>query len=381
METLMTLDKIKQEFIRYMEEVRSGEPYAKNFMGGLVSIIVEPEPISQERIMELTGNSQGTVSLTLQKLQLLMPIRTTRKIGDRKHYYIYNGSPERFILDLWQKRIEAQILDMKQLEAMIEKMKDKADRNAAFERFFNYLKNLNLYHKLVHELRSKGISKFEQSIDSGSLESLSLKDSGALEKGRLAEFLGHLRITSMKDIESPPKDKSLNEYTRTKNDYYSGIKTNLNPLYSQMVANQMMVIHEVFVEGTVTQEQIEKSTLLPRSTISEILSQSVKIGIVRVSKKGSSRIKLYQPAISFSDLMLSNYDQVARHISQVMPRLTEFIELTKKMRPKSVETKWFLKILIGFEKAYSFTRDFSNSMKVEMVIRMKEEYDRGFVFI
>jgi hypothetical protein len=79
--------------------------------------------------------------------------------------------------------------------------------------------------------------------------------------------------------------------------------------------------------------------------------------------------------------MLSNYDQVARHISQVMPRLTEFIELTKKMRPKSVETKWFLKILIGFEKAYSFTRDFSNSMKVEMVIRMKEEYDRGFVFI
>ena len=64
--------------------------------------------------------------------------------------------------------------------------------------------------------------------------------------------------------------------------------------------------------------------LLPRSTISEVLAQSVKIGIVGVTKKQGLRIKLYQPAISFTDLMLGNYDLVARHISEVMPRLSDY---------------------------------------------------------
>ena len=121
--------------------------------------------------------------------------------------------------------------------------------------------------------------------------------------------------------------------------------------------------------------------LLPRSTISEVLAQSVKIGIVGVTKKQGLRIKLYQPAISFTDLMLGNYDLVARHISEVMPRLSDYTMMVKRTRSKSKETKKFLKILKSLEKAYAFTRDYSNAMKAEMVKRLKEEYDRGFVFI
>jgi hypothetical protein len=264
---------------------------------------------------------------------------------------------------------------------MMGRMEDKANISPTFKRFVHYLKNMRLYLRLVHELRNIGIAKFEDVLESGSFEGVSLQDSKALERGRLADFLENLRRDSLENRDIPLEAALQNEYILTKNDYYSGFKTNLNPLYAQTVANQLMVVHEVFLEGSVTQKQIEKSTLLPRSTISEILSQSVKIGIVRVSKKERSRIKLYQPTISFSDLMLGNYDQLARHISQVMPRLTEFIAMTKKSRSKSIETRRFLEILNGFEKAYSFTRDFSNSMKIEMVIQMKEEYDRGFVFI
>ena len=173
----MTLDKIKRDFIRYMEEVRSGEPYAKNFIGCLVSIIIEPEPASQERIMELTGYSQATVSLTLQKLQLLMPIRKIRKIGDRKHYYAYDGSPERFVLDLWQMRVETQAIDIKQIETMIERIEDKANMSPALKRFFHYLKNMRWYLRLVRELRNNGIAKFEDVLESGSFEGISLQDS------------------------------------------------------------------------------------------------------------------------------------------------------------------------------------------------------------
>jgi DNA-binding transcriptional regulator GbsR (MarR family) len=331
--------------------------------------------------MQLTGYSQATVSLTLQKLQLLMPIRKIRKIGNRKHYYAYDGSPERFVLDLWQMRVETQAIDIKQIETMIERIEDKANMSPALKRFFHYLKNMRWYLRLVRELRNNGIAKFEDVLESGSFEGMSLQDSKKLERGRLAKFLEKLRGESIDNTDASVEAALHKEYILTKNEYYSSFKTNLNPLYAQTVANQMIVIHDVFLERNVTQKQIERASLLPRSTISETLSASVKMGFVRVSKKKHSRIKLYQPTISFSDLMLSNYDQVARHVTQVMPRLAQFIEMVKKTRSRSVETRRLLEILNGFEKAYSFTRDFSNSMKVEMVIRMKEEYDRGFVFI
>jgi DNA-binding transcriptional regulator GbsR (MarR family) len=327
--------------------------------------------------MELTGYSQATVSLTLQKLQYLMPIRTTRKMGDRKHYYVYDGTPERFAIDLWEKRLEAQAIDIHQIEIAIDNTKEKANKNPRFKRFYNYLENLHLYLKLVHELRSSGIKEYEHVLESESAEMVTTLDSTALQKDKLAKFLEELRKESMENIEGPMDE----EYLKTKNDYYSGLKTNLDTRYSQTVANQLLVIHDIFLEQKLIQEQIEKSTLLPRSTISEILSQAVKLGIIQVSKKDQSRIKEYQPKISFNDLMLGNFDQLAAHIAQTMPHLLKFINRTKKIGSRAKEAKRFLEILKGFKRAYLFTRDFSISMKVEMVARLKEEYDRGFVFI
>ncbi|MHA2462876.1 MAG: hypothetical protein ACXAEJ_16745 [Candidatus Thorarchaeota archaeon] len=202
-----------------------------------------------------------------------------------------------------------------------------------------------------------------------------------LEKGVLADFLENLRLESIEtDVGHTFKDEELREYLSLKNEYFTNIKVNLNPLYSQVVANQMLVLHDVFLDGYKTQEQIEESTLLPRSTISEILAQSVKRNIVKVTKKEGSRTKFYQPAISFVDLMLGNFDQLAKHISIVMPRLSEFISMTHKITPRSKKTRKFLEVLRNIKKAYSFTREFSKSMKVEMVIRLKEELERGFVF-
>ncbi len=378
----MTLTEIKREFVRLMEEVRVGEPYAKNFMGCLISIIIEPEPISQERIMELTGCSQGTVSLTLQKLQFLMPIRTVRKIGDRKHYYTYNGPPERFVLDLWKTRVKAQAIDIKHIESVIEEMSKKSNRDSAFERFVTYLKNIWLYMKLVHDLRNVGITEFAHVLETVSYESFNLQSAKSLEKGQLADFLEKIRRASLEfDSNHALTNKANKQYLLSKNEYYSGLKTNLNPLYSQTVANQMIVIHDVFVKGCTTQDELEKSTLLPRSTISEELKQFVKIGVIGVTKSPNSRIKMYHPTISFIDLMLSNYDQVARHVSIVLPRLSDYILKVERIRSKSKEAKKFLEILKSIENAYAFTRDYSNAMKVEMVKRLKEEYDRGFIFI
>jgi DNA-binding transcriptional regulator GbsR (MarR family) len=378
----MKLEKIKREFVKYMEAVRAGDPYPRKFFGCLIAILIEPEPASQARTMKLTGYSQAAVSQTLQKIQLLMPLRTIKKRGERKHYYIYDGSLEQFILDLWQKRLEAQAIDIRHFESMSENVRERAGENPALTRFSDYLNNMMLYQTLVHELRTIGVDQFKQAIESGSLDSLSLRDAKALERGTLADFLVNLRLATIEpDINPPLKGDDRSEYLLVKNEYYSSIKVNLNPLYSQSVANQLLVIHDVFLEGRTTQEQIESSTLLPRSTISEILRQSVERGILAVTKKEGSRTKLYQPAISFVDLMLGNFNQLEKHIALAIPRLSDFISKTRKIRPKSKEAMKFLDVLKNLKKVYAFTQEFSRSMKAEMVIKLKEEHDRGFTFI
>jgi DNA-binding transcriptional regulator GbsR (MarR family) len=376
----MTLEKIKREFVEYMETVRAGDPYPRSFIGCLMSILIEPEETSQERIMELTGYSQATVSLTLQKVQLLMPVRTSKRRGDRKRYYTYNGSPADFILDLWQKRLEMQGIDIDQIEMMIQKVKafGKTDESAAIRRFSDYLNNMQLYLSLIHSFRASSIKLYEGVAETGSVEDLDYQEKGTLEKPLIEEFLLELRS---KPMSSKLDNEPLKEYLILKNDYFSGMKANLNPLYSQTIANQMMVLHDVFIEGLTTQKMIEESTLLPRSTISELLTQFVKFGVIEVTKKEGSRIKLYRPLISFTDLMLSFSERLLKQAVAGKSQLSKYISVSGKIRPVSKETKKFLTVLNSFVKAYSFTHRFTLSFKAKIVTRLKEEYDRGFTFI
>lgn len=374
----MTLEKIKKEFVKHMEETRRGDPYPRNFMGCLISIIIEPEPTSQERLMELTGYSQATISLTLQKIQLLMPVKTIKKRGDRKKYFTYDGSPESFILDLWQKRLYVQGIDINQIDTMIEEVKEKASNNSAITRFFNYLRSMKLFLTLIHTLRAKSIEQYEHVLKGASIEDVDFHENNNLEKSVIEDFLQELRTTAVKpDLDEAPKT----DYLLLKNLYFTGIKANLNPLYSQTIANQMMVLHDVFLEGQTTQGLIEKSTLLPRSTISELLSQFESLGVIRVSMKEGTRIKLYRPAISFTDFMFSQSDRLVRDTITGIAQLIKFVSSARKIRSTAKETEKFLDVLSSFEKAYTFTLEVAKRFKATMVAKLKDEYDRGFVFI
>ena len=141
----MQLENIKRKFVEYMEEVHGANMYPRNFFGCLLSIIIESEPVSQERIMELTGYSQATISLTIQKIQLLMPIRTLRKVGDRKRYYLYEGPPVGFLLDLLQRRVDVQDIDLNLIENTLLKLRKKESGNSRYKRFLDYLNNMRLY--------------------------------------------------------------------------------------------------------------------------------------------------------------------------------------------------------------------------------------------
>ena len=374
----MNLEKVKRSFISYMEEVHGGNPYPRNLFGCLISVLTEREPVSQERIVELTGYSQATVSLTMQKIQLLLPVRTVKKKGDRKHYYLYDDAPTSFVLDLLQRRVDVHDVDPKLIESVLERTKAVPDKDSSLSKFETYLENMKLYLTLIHQNRAASVEPFKQALAAGSVEGLNLQNASVLNEGELADFIATLReVTSIPEQEALVETSSR-DLLFLKNEYFTGIKTNLNPLFSQAIANQLVVVHSILVDGCTTQDRIEKTTLLPRSTISEVLGNAVKRGIIRVS---GSRPKLYYPVVSFSDLMLASFDRVAAYISSVMTRLSEFVTATGKIRTKSKEATGFLDFLKGLCKAYSLALAFSLNMKVQTVRQLKQEYNREFVFM
>jgi len=373
----MSLEKIKRAFISWMEEVHGGNPYPRNVYGCLLSIMVESEPASQERIMELTGFSQATISLTIQKIQLLFPVRTIKKVGERKNYYQYDA-PDRFALDLTQKRTEVQDLDTGFIIPILEKAMVEVKKVSSLKRFVDYLNNLLLYLNLTHEIRKDNAILFEQAMKDGRLDTKKILKLESLNQRPLSDFLVKLREASNEYESSTLAEESPS--SGLKSEYLTGVKSNFNPLYSQVLANQFMVAHAVILEGTTTQEQIEHLTQLPRSTISEILSLIKDRGVVKFTKKEGSRVKYYRPGLLFSNLMLGYFDRTAMYIDRMKNRLSEFVAETQKLR-KTDQSMKLLEILESLERAYSFSLVLSHHMKVKMVMRLKEEYDRGFVFI
>ena len=376
----MKLESVKRDFIRYMEEVHGTNPYPRNFFGCVMAISSENEPVSQDRIMELTGYSKATVSLAIQKIQLLLPIRAVKKKGDRRNYYVYYDAASSFVLDLLQRRVDVQDIDINLVESTLEESSNWDDGDETIIHFRRYLKNMRLYLNLIHQMRSASVEPFKQALSSGSLEGLGLQDESVLAKGTLSDFILKLKkITSITEEELPDAEDHMSDsILLRKNEYFTGIKTYLNPLFSQAIANQLVVVHCVLLEGCVTQNQIERITLLPRSIISEVLAYAVKRGIVKVS---GSRPKYYRPLASFSDLMLASYDRIANYIVLVTKQLSEFVKMTREVRPKSKAMTYFLDFLTELEKAYKLARAFSINMKVQTVRQLKVEFEHGFDFI
>jgi len=377
----MSLEHIKREFIQFMEEIHSGNPYPRNFYGCLIPIIIEPGPVSQERIMELTGYSQATISMAIQKIQLRMPVKTVKKIGDRKRYYEYS-SHKGFIIDLTHNRVNVQDVDIASIEPLLDKVQHAYQKNKIYKRFLDYLKNLLMYLKLIHEIRATSANQLEHILDGEKFDRSDLYDSSVLASGPLADFIQKMREASTEYNEKyKPVTDTPKEYEIIKSEFFSRIKSNFNPLYSQVLANQFNVIHSVILDRYTTQEEIERSTLLPRSTVSEMLQQAVKRGIIRVRKKKGSRIKYYEPAILFPDLMLSYFDRAAQYIQTMRNQLSEFTKDARKLNLKTEESKKFLDFLKILKKGYELSYAFSINMKVEVVKQLKHEFEQGFEFI
>ena len=371
----MKIDELKRELVKYMEETHRRR-YHRNFFGCLTTLLVEDGPVTQERIMELTGYSKASVSLTLNKLQLTLPIKTLKIMGDRRHYYEYRGGPEQFLVDILERRTEVPDIDMELIHTIHEKAMAKVKEHPSYEKLENYLRELHLFLRLMHSIRKKNFNKFKTTLKSGSFQELNFPEVSDINYRQILNFLNDKR-TSGKDNtmkNGDAKDNQPWDYIELKREYFRSIKTGFNPLYAQSVANLVLVVHDVIIEKATTQEAIQESTQLPRSTISDVLSLACDEGIIQVEKVHGFRTRIYIPALSLLELILNYYDNACVYALTIRKKIRDLLNRLKDITPRDSEFMNFHGKLIELEKAFVITEKFTTRAKAEFIQELMNEY-------
>lgn len=370
----MTVDDLKKELIEYMEKAHGGR-YHRNFFGCLTALLVEDGPTTQERIMELTRYSKTSVSLALQKIQLTLPVRVLKIMGDRKHYYEYQGGPEQFLVDILNRRTDIPDIDLEMIHTIQKKVEIKVKEHVSYCRLWNYLNELGLYLKIMHSVRKKNLEKFRMVLQSGSLDELDLPEASAPNSGEIAGFSNTLMTSeaSSRIEHEPISSKLLLPYIELKREYFRGIKTGLNPLYAQSVANLLIIVHDVIIEKATTQEAIQESTQLPRSTISDTLSLAVEEGVIEVEKFSGSRTKVYRPAISLVELIMNYYDRAFAYASNTRKKIVDVVNGMQDITSEDSAFVDFLEKLNVLKRAYTITEEFTIRAKAEFIKELMSE--------
>lgn len=372
----MTVDDLKRELIEYMEKVH-GSRYHRNFFGCLTALLAEDGPTTQERIMELTRYSKTSVSLALQKIQLTLPVRVLKIMGDRKHYYEYQGGPEQFLVDILSRRTDIPDIDLEMIHTIQKKVETKVKEHVSYCRLWHYFEELQLYLRLMHSVRKKNLEKFRMVLQSGSLDELNLPEASALNSGEISDFLNTLMTSEdhSRIKHEPMKGKLPLPYIELKREYFRGIKTGLNPLYAQSVGNLLIIVHDVIIEKATIQEAIQESTQLPRSTISDVLSLAVDEGVIEVEKFPGSRTKVYRPAISLVELILNYYNRAFVYASNTRRKIVDVLNRMQDIAPEDSEFTRFLEKLNVLDRAYTITEEFTIRAKAEFIKELMSEYE------
>ena len=103
----MHTDDLKKAFIHLMEKSHQNLLFPKNFFGCLMAIFIDQQPITQDRIIELTGYSKTTISQSLNLIQMNFPINKIKKPKIRKKFYSISSPPRNFMLDVFKLIIKS----------------------------------------------------------------------------------------------------------------------------------------------------------------------------------------------------------------------------------------------------------------------------------
>ncbi|MFX0210561.1 MAG: hypothetical protein ACFFDT_31565, partial [Candidatus Hodarchaeota archaeon] len=158
----MKSDDLKQELIEYIADIHVGLLFPKKYFGCLWAVFIEKNPITQDRIIELTGYSRTTVSQMLNIIQVIFPLIQIKKPKIRKKYYSINLSTREFMITFLRLLIDAYKDRVDFILPLIEEIKPYTKKHQKFRDFSEFLKNyfefstlyINLFSDTTDELNS-----------------------------------------------------------------------------------------------------------------------------------------------------------------------------------------------------------------------------------
>ncbi|MFX0066878.1 MAG: hypothetical protein ACFFC7_32495 [Candidatus Hermodarchaeota archaeon] len=377
------MDDIKKEFIRFMEELHTQYTYPKNFFGCLMAILIEHPPPHQKRIMELTGYKRTTVSETLTKIQMSLPLKQIKIPGERKKFYKYGDDPTSFMMDFLDVVLESEESKLDYIPPILEEVSKYSEKHPRFRNFELFLKTIYYQFNLYFNLLEESKEEFKGILKTGNIDSSKIQELNSSRSEEMTSFIQKILKPSKKLVEfdesKSEMDKKLFEiYIQLKHRYYQKIREIMGPLRSQQAVYLPLIFQNILIEPeAVTQEEIEIATTLQRSIISEVLQFLVQQGLLKVFRKPGDLKKYYQNTISWSGLVLNRFKRFFGYTKLVKEKIKNLTEQLKTINDNSEE---FHSLLTFFEKmytAYDLSEQYVQSLQVKFLKILREHPQNG----
>ena len=161
----------------------------------------------------------------------------------------------------------------------------------------------------------------------------------------------------MKSKENDLSNELLTIYNQMKNNFYQRFRDNLSTGESQLMQARTIIGTEILLENRpITQSEIEKSTKLARSLISDALSLLVDWKMVRLIKISGERKKHYMINFSWDGRLINRLRVNRKYASEVKDKIAMLIDKAKLLE-RSEDNLHLLDFLQHIQHSYhQFTR-------------------------
>lgn len=372
----MNTDDIKREFINLMEKKHSGYLFPKKYFGVMMAIFVEQEPITQDRIVQLTKYSRTTISQMLKLVQINFQLRIIKKPGIRKKYYSIDLSIQDFMFKFFTSIIDRYKNKLDFMTISIGEIKPYSKKHRRFKNFLQYLENYYKFSKLYIDLLTNTEEHLESLVRTGKLSKEFIAED-VLSSEKKKEYLKNLFHLTNKESEISDlqirDEESSKKYDELKQKYYERFRENLTLSNSPTSIARMIIGTELLLEQrSLTQEEIEKATNLQRSVISDTLNLLLKIKMINLTKKPGDRKNYYN--------IIQSWD--SRTINRLKSQINSSVEMKGEMHKLSEKVKIlntndknnsFIKFLEQMYQCYEKFEEYFKLLEIKYLeIRLKE---------
>ncbi|MFX1538327.1 MAG: hypothetical protein ACFFDI_29405, partial [Promethearchaeota archaeon] len=368
-------------FVDYMEEIHARVIFPTKYFGCLMAVFVEQEPITQDRIEQLTGYSKTTISQMLKLIQVNFPLKQVKKPGLRKKYYTIDVPPRDFMITFLKMIIDTYQDKTDFIPPLIEEIRPYTDKHPRFRNFKQFLEKFYEIGTLFLKLTTDTVDEFSNLIKTGQVKSSELSNLNLLSSQENLEKIYTLlkppKVPSFFSDQRIMDEKLAEIYTQFKNKYYQNVRENLILAGSQTGYARTIIGTELLLEQRpVTQEEIQNATHFKRSTVSYILNILLDWKMIQLIKKPGDRKKYYMVIQSWDSRVINRIKLNIKYAIEVKEKITNLMEKIELRKP-SKENKSLKAFFQHIHHSYEQYEQYFKLLEVKyLTIRLKDYLEK-----